>query len=333
MTPLSSSYLGIELASPLVVAASPLSHCVDTMRRAEASGAGAIVVFSLFEQQFEGAASHTWKVEPRTQDRTQELFANSKNSEHDTFFSSANDYVAHLSELKRALSIPVFGSLSVSRMTPGLVEFAERMEAAGVDAIELNLCRVRPTSGMTGAAIEESYVHMVSTLTSAVTIPLSIKLLPFFTDIVGMSGRLTQAGGRGLVLFNRMYQPRIDVARRRIVTDLHLSDSKDAGLPTLWIGRVGEQIDTDLAAVGGMHTVADTVGALMAGANVVMFCSALLRHGVEHLQYVRSGLEQWLEEQGHDSVTNIRATMGAIALESAEEYTRRGYSKILNRSW
>jgi dihydroorotate dehydrogenase (fumarate) len=166
-----------------------------------------------------------------------------------------------------------------------------------------------------------------------VQIPIAVKLAPFFTSMAAVAGRLDEVGANGLVLFNRFYQPTIDIEERRIVTSLELSDSYDGRLPLMWIAMLSGQLDADLAATGGVHTSDDAVRMLMAGATVVMLCSALLKNGIPHLTKVATGLSQWLDDRGHARVDEIRGVMSLARCENPEDFKRAGYAKVLNRYW
>jgi dihydroorotate dehydrogenase (fumarate) len=315
---LHSSYMGLELPSPLVVSASPLSREVATVKKLEGAGAGAVVLFSLFEEQFEPLAT--------------EDGAASGQVDPGEFLTRPHAYLEHIRRLKDSVGIPIIASLNASH--PGRwLDYAHDVARAGADAIELDVYRVVADPSMPGSAVENAYVEILRQVRAAVAIPVAVKLTPYFTNMAAVAGRLDSAGADALVLFNRFYQPTIDIERRKIVMSLDLSTPEESRLPLMWIAMLKGQVRADLAATTGIHRAVDVVRALMAGANVAMLCSVLLRYGPDRLADIHRLLVEWLDKHEHKSVDDIRGTMRLAAQHDTEDFKRGGYTKILTRYW
>jgi dihydroorotate dehydrogenase (fumarate) len=309
---LQTRYLGLDLGSPIVVSACPLSRDVATVRRMEKAGAGAVVLFSLFEEQF-GPAT-----------------AAQGGGEECSFRISPAEYLDHIRRLKDAVAIPVIASLNAA--APGAwLDSVHAMAAAGADAVEINIYRVVVEPSSASGKIEDDCVEILERVRRAVSIPVAVKLTPFFTNVAGLAARLSERGVDGLVLFNRLYQPTIDVERRQLILSLELSTPAEARLPLLWIAHLSGRIRASLAASSGIHGVKDVLRALMAGADVAMVCSVLLRHGVDRLADLHRLLAEWLETHHHGSVREIRGVMSEVAREDPDGLGRSGYAKILGR--
>jgi len=326
MADLSAQYLGLSLRSPFVASASPLTREVSSIRELEDAGAGAVVLFSLFEEQFVPneplEAGRPWSALNR---RASPLDAGE-------FAIKPPEYLDLIRQSKNAVNIPVIASLNVSH-PDRWIQYAELIEQAGADALELDLYTVPADPMVSSAAIENRHVEILAAVRRSIHIPVAVKLAPYFTSMSAVAGRLDETGADGLVLFNRFYQPTIDIEARRIVTSLELSDSYDGRLPLMWIAMLCGQVAADLAATGGVHTSEDAVRMFMAGATVVMLCSALLRNGIPHMTKVASGLSEWLDEHGYDGVEGIRGVMSLARCENPEDFKRAGYAKVLNRYW
>jgi dihydroorotate dehydrogenase (fumarate) len=291
---LSTSYLGLSLSNPLVVSASPLSGDLAKIEQMANAGAAAVVLPSLFEEQLNaGGSSPTGTALP-------ELVGYNRGPE---------SYLEHLRKAKAAVGIPIIASLNAT--SPGSwVRYARDIEAAGADALELNIYHVPTSFEVTGSTLEEAYCDLVRRIKANVHIPLAVKIHPFFTSLPNLALRLSEAGADGLVLFNRFYHPDFDVYSRSLTPSLELSTSQELRLRLHWVAALFDHFRADLAITGGVHTVYDAVKGLMVGARVVMMASALLLHGISHLARVREQLGQWLEDNGYESVRRIQGQMG-----------------------
>ena len=315
---LATTYMGLNLPSPLVVSASPLARSVDTVRELEAAGAGAIVLFSLFEEQF---APHPGEPGP-----------DPARYGYSEFLTEPKGYLEHVRKLKETVEIPIIGSLNATGCGAWL-DFAAEIEEAGADAIELNIYRVTADPTLSGAQVEDIYVEILRRVRRAVKIPVALKLSPYFSNLTSVAARFDEAGADALVLFNRFYQPTIDVERRRIVMALELSSPAEARLSAMWIAMLKGQVRAALAATSGIHGTTEAVRAIMAGADVVMLCSVLLKYGTGRLADIHRGLCNWLDAHEHGSCDEVRGAMRLSAQKNPEDYTRRGYAKMLNRHW
>ena len=327
MTPdLTARYLGLDLRSPLVASASPLTARLDHVRRLEAAGAGAIVLPSLFEEQITRDALDL--------DMTLESGAESF-PEALSYFPEATEYVTvpdqyldHLQAAKGASGVPVIASLNGSSRG-GWVQWAHRLQEAGADALELNVYTVAADPGMSGRTVEDRVVELVESVREAVRIPLAVKLGPFYSSMPEMARRVVEAGADGLVLFNRFYQPDFDLETLEVVPRLVLSSSDELRLPLRWIAILHGQVECSLAATTGVHTAEDAVKVILAGANVAMLTSALLLHGPEHLATVETDLVRWMSEHEYESVEQLRGSMSQRAVPDPEAFERANYLRML----
>jgi dihydroorotate dehydrogenase (fumarate) len=326
MIDLSTSYLGLQLSSPLVASASPLSRSVDMARRMEDAGAGAVVLFSLFEEQI----AH----ESRELDYFLEHSAHSY-AEAQTYFPDLErynigpeEYLEHIRRMKAAVHIPVIASLNgVSQ--GGWVEYAHKMEQAGADAIELNIYRLPTDIDVSGGEVEESYVELVRAVRARVRIPIAVKLGPFFSSIPNTCRRLVDAGADGLVLFNRFYQPDFDLEALEVVPNLKLSTSDELRLPLRWIAIMYGRLRCDFALTSGVHTAEDALKAVMAGAHVAMLTSELLARGVGRLGQILGDMRAWMEEHEYESVSQMRGSMSQRAVADPAAFERANYMRAL----
>lgn len=326
MIDLSTQYLGRTLASPLVLSASPLSENVDNLRRAEDGGAGAVVLHSLFEEQL--------TIETDDLDRNltygTESFAEALGyfPNLSSFEIGPEEYLEHIRRAKAAVSVPVIASLN-GVSAGGWVEYARAIESAGADALELNVYYIPTDAGVSGADVEDMYVELVRTVRAAVRIPLAVKLGPFFSAFAHFAHRLDAAGADALVLFNRFYQPDLDVERLEVVPNLTLSTSSELRLRVRWVAILHGHLRAALAVTGGVHTVEDVLKSMMAGAAVTMMASALLAHGVEYLAAMRSGLLRWMEEHEYESITQMQGSMSQRTVAEPAAFERANYLRVL----
>ncbi len=325
---LSTSYLGLHLKNPLVPSASPLTRSVDGMKRLEDAGASAVVMHSIFEEQIEHeAAELNHYLAEGTESFAEALSYLPEASE---YFLGPEEYVAQLAKAKASLGIPVIASLN-GVSTGGWIQYAKKFEEAGADAIELNVYYIPADARMTGADVEQMYLDVLKAVKSTVKIPVAIKLSPYFSSMSNMAKRLDDAGADGLVLFNRFYQPDVDIEALEVVPNVVLSSSKSIRLPLRWIGILFGRVKASLAATSGVHTAQDAVKLLMAGADVTMLCSALLHHGPQYLKEVLSGLDRWMQEHEYVSVQQMRGSMSQKSVADPSAFERANYMKALNR--
>jgi dihydroorotate dehydrogenase (fumarate) len=323
---LDTTYLGLRLASPLVPSASPLSEEIDNLRRMEEAGAGAVVLQSLYEEQIEQ--------ESRTLhhylEHGTESFAESLTyfPEPPAFRFGPEAYLDHIRRAKQAIRIPVIASLNGST-TGGWLDFARLIEEAGADALEVNFYYVPADLETSGPQVEERCLEVVRQVRRSVRLPLAVKVGPFFSAPASMARRLAEAGADGLVLFNRFYQPDIDLEALEVRPNLRLSTSQELRLPLRWIAILHGRLKVSLAATTGIHNHEDVLKMLLAGADVTMLCSALLRHGISYLGEVREGLVRSMEEREFTSVEQIKGSMSQIACADPSAFERASYMKAL----
>ena len=324
---LTTRYLGLELRNPLVAGAGPFNAELDNIRRLEDFGAGAVVLPSIFQEQIER--------ERQLVDDLTSIGIDS-HSEAATYFPTQSTYAVDPSgylELVRraaeAVDIPVIGSLN-GLTDHGWVDYARQIEAAGASAIELNIYFIPSDLELSGRAVEQRYLDILKAVKAAVTIPVAVKIGPYFSAVGNMARRLDQAGADGLVLFNRFYQPDIDLDRLALVSDLDLSRPSEMRLPLLWLGVLAGQVKASLAASTGVDSPGDVVKYLLVGADVVMTTSALLRGGIAHIKVLHDGLEQWLASRGVESLSSIRGRMSHQNIADTTAFERANYIKIIN---
>jgi len=323
---LRTNYLGLELANPLVPSASTLSSRADTLKRLEDAGASAVVVQSLFEEQIEHEELEVY--------RLLETGAGS-HAEAQTYFPELDDYnigptayLKHVEFLKKELEIPVIGSLNGSS-EGGWVRYAQLIEQAGADALELNVYFVAADPDVSGEAIETQYLKLVRAVRESISIPLAVKVGPYFSSMANMAWRLVEAGADGLVLFNRFLQPDIDLETMRVDPTLHLSTPDELRLPLRWIAILCGRVRASLAATTGVHGAEDALKLLLAGADVTMMASALFKHGPEHIGLVLHEMERWLEEHEYESVEQLKGSMSQIACPDPVAFERSNYMRAL----
>ncbi len=324
---LATTYLKLSLSSPLVVSASPLSETLDGVRRLEDAGAAAIVLPSLFEEEITHDAL---AIEHHLSEHAH-AHAEAENYFHYPHQLSLGPehYLEHVRRSKQAVDVPVIGSLN--GVTVGnWLDYARQIEQAGADALELNLYAIPADAALSAADIEQGYLDVVQTVRQAVRLPLAVKISPFFTNLSQFAHRLDEAGVDGLVLFNRFYQPDIDVESLEVAPQVLLSTPMAMRLPLRWIGLLDGRMRADLAATGGVHHAIDAVKLLMVGATVVMLCSALLKRGVDHLRTVQMGLASWLAEHEYESVSQLRSCLSQRHCADPAAFERAQYVRTLH---
>ncbi|HET9406858.1 MAG TPA: dihydroorotate dehydrogenase-like protein [Candidatus Sulfotelmatobacter sp.] len=326
MIDLSTKYLGLALRTPLVVSASPLSRDVESVLRLEEAGASAVVLYSLFEEQLR---QEEMELEYRMAQGT-ESFAESL-----TYFPQASEfqtgpegYLEHIRNVKAQVRIPVIASLNGSTLG-GWTKFAGEIERAGADAIECNIYFIPTDAGMSGADVEQIYLDVLRAVKSTVTIPVAVKLSPFFSNMANMAKRLDDAGADALVLFNRFYQPDIDLEELEIRPNVLLSTGQSLRLPLTWIGILYGRVKAGLAATSGVHTAEDVIKLLMVGARVTMLCSALMRNGTNHLRHLEREMREWMEEHEYESVEQMQGSMSQIKCPDPSAFERAQYMRAV----
>jgi len=326
MVDLSTSYLGLELKNPLVASASPLSKKIDTVRKLEEAGVSAIVMYSLFEEQI----VHESLALDHYLNMGTESYAESTSYFPDLgqYNVGAEGYLEHLRKIKSSVSIPVIASLN-GISTGGWIDYAQRLEQAGADAIELNMYDVPSEPVWTSQELEKRYVDLVRDIRTRIHVPLAVKLSPFFTSIPNVAMRLVQSGANGLVLFNRFIQPDLDIETLEVTPQLELSTSSELRLPLRWVAILSGKINADLALTGGVHTAADMVKSVMAGASVTMVTSEFLAHGIHRATEMLSDLEQWMVQYEYTSVKQLRGSMSQKNVREPNAFERANYMKAL----
>jgi dihydroorotate dehydrogenase (fumarate) len=326
---LSTNYLGIRLAHPLVPGASPLADDLDTVKQLEDAGAAAIVLRSLFEEQItreQEAMHHHWGSHDDAFAEALTFFPSP-----DTFVLGPDEYLNHVQRVKQTVRIPVIGSLN--GMTPGgWLSYARMIEQAGADALELNVYHALTDVETSGSEVERQTLEMVRQVKRELKIPLAVKLSPYFTAFAHFARQLDSAGTDGLVLFNRYYDPDIDVEELNVLRTLQLSDSSELPLRLRGIAALAGRIKASLAITGGVHTALDVVKATMAGAHVTQMVSALLKNGPGHLKQVRSDLGTWMEKNEWPSLDEMRGNMSQERIPNPQIYDRANYMMML-QTW
>lgn len=323
---LTTRYLGLTLKNPIVPSASPLSHSLDSMKRLEDAGAAAIVMYSLFEEQIaHEAAELNHYLSYGTESFAEAL----------SYFPAARDYnlgpdeyVDLVRRARNALSIPVIGSLN-GVSTGGWVQYARKIEEAGADALELNVYYIPTDPKLTGTEVENRYVEVLEAVKKHVSIPVAMKLNPFFSAMHNVAHRLDSAGANGLVLFNRFYQPDIDLDTLEVTPNVILSTPHALRLPLRWIAILHGRVRASLAATSGIHTGRDVLKMIMAGADVTMMCSALLKHGPQHIAKTLEEIAQWMSDHEYASIQQMKGSMSQKSIADPSAFERANYMKAL----
>ncbi len=326
-TDLRTTYLGLELANPVVAAASPLTGAVDTLLELEDAGAAAVVLPSLFEEQIEHEAMAVHHGLEFGAEHHSEV-TGGYFPELDDYNTGPDDYLATLTAAKANLSIPVIASLN-GDSTGGWVHYAKVLEDEGADAIELNVYLIAADVDATGADVERRYLELVSEVRAAVQVPLAVKVGPYFSSPANMAKRLVESGADGLVLFNRFYQPDIDLDELTTTPNLKLSTPEEMRLVLRWMAILCGRIDGSLAATTGVHDAEAVVKLILAGADVAMLASSLLLHGTAHLGTVLEGLRTWFTERDYESVAQARGSLGQQSSPDPSAFERVNYMKAL----
>jgi len=325
---LETSYLGMTLSSPLVVAPSPLGRRVAGLQRLEEAGAAAVVLPSLFEEQIVHDSYQVHAALEAGAGVYQEAARGYLPEAAEGYTNGSERYLALLAEARRTLQIPVIASLN-GASAGGWVEYARRMEDAGASALELNVYFIAADVEETGEQVERRYLDLVAAVRRAVGIPVAVKVGPYFSSMANMARRLVEAGADGLVLFNRFYQPDIDVEDLKVRANVELSTSAELRLPLRWIAILKGRVKASLAATTGVHTAEDVLKLVMAGADVAMSASALLRRGPGWLTGVRDEMAAWMEEHEYDSIEQMKGSLSQAASPDPAAFERANYMETL----
>lgn len=326
MADLQTNYLGLQLKNPIVPSASPLSRNLDDIKALEDAGASAIVMYSLFEEQISletGDLSHLISNGAMSLADASVYFPHRHEYPRDP-----DEYVEHLRKAKEAVDIPIIGSMN-GTSKGGWLDYAKKIEEAGADGLELNIYFIPTTDILFGLDVETLYLDILTSVTDQVNIPVAVKLSPFFSALPNFVTRLDEAGADALVLFNRFYQPNIDVEQKKVSPSLALSRSEDLLLPLRWVAILFGQVECSLALTTGVHTSKDVVKALMAGADVANVCSVLLREGIDRLKSLLEETNALLDILGMESVSSIRGTLSLENYAEPAAFERASYIKLL----
>jgi dihydroorotate dehydrogenase (fumarate) len=324
---LKTTYLGLKLRTPLVAAASPLSEEIENIKRMEDAGASAVVLYSLFEEQLrQDRAELVRRLEQGTDSFAEAL---TYFPEPEELHLGPEEYLKHIARAKKAARIPIIASLNCSS-TGGWTKYAKQIEQTGADALELNIYYIPTDFALPGAKVEQTYLDILKAVKAEVTIPVAVKLSPFFSNFANMAKRLDDAGADGLVLFNRFYQPDIDLETLEVKPNILLSTPMAMRVPLRWIAILSGHIRANLAATSGIHRATDVLKMLMAGADVTMLCSALIRHGVQQIGVIEREMVAWMEEHEYESVTQLKGSLSQKNCPAPAEFERAQYMRAIS---
>jgi dihydroorotate dehydrogenase (fumarate) len=325
---LSTSYLGIKLRTPLIPSASPLSDDLDNLKKMEDFGACAVVLYSLFEEQIRYERYElNWHLTHGTESYPEAL---TYFPEPEEFQIGPEEYLKHISKAKESVHIPIIASLNGSTLS-GWTDFAKQIQQAGADALELNIYYIPTDPNVSGAEVEKNYLEILKAVKSELAIPIAVKLSPFFSNFANMAKRLQESGANGLVLFNRFYQPDIDLESLEVTPNLLYSTPMAMRLPLRWIALLHKRVPVSLAATSGIHRGTDALKCLMAGADVTMLCSALMRHGIQHLQVVEREICTWMQEHEYESVAQLKGSLSQENCANPSAFERAQYMQAISQ--
>ncbi|MHB8580645.1 MAG: dihydroorotate dehydrogenase-like protein [Ignavibacteriaceae bacterium] len=324
---ITTTYLGLNLSSPIVPSAGPLSADIGNIKQMEDYGAGAAVIYSIFEEQIENDELEFYHHETSHTESNAE--AQSYFPQSPDFRIGPEEYLEHISKAKDAVNIPIIASLN-GKSLGGWVEYAKKIQEAGADALELNIYRLATDVKTSSQDIEKNYIEIVKAVKASVSIPVAVKLGPFFSSVAYMADQISKAGADGLVLFNRFYQPDIDLERLEVVPNVLLSTPMDMRLPLRWIAILYGRINADLAATSGIYNEKDVLKMIMAGAKVTQMLSSLLKYGINHISDVTTQLVYWMETNEYESIDQMRGSMSYKSVADPAQFERANYMKVLN---
>lgn len=329
MLDLTTTYLGLNLKNPIVASASPMSKKVERVQRMEEAGVAAVVMYSLFEEQIIHESLELDHFLTRHSNSSAE--AMSYLPDTGTYSLAPEKYLDHLTALKKAVSIPIIGSLN-GVSTGGWIKYARLIQDAGADALELNLYYIPTDPALPAADVESAQVDLVAEIKSKLSIPLAVKLSPYYTSLPNFAKRVAKAGADGLVLFNRFYQPDFDLEALEVIPNLDLSTSADLRLPLRWVSILFGSVNTDFALTSGVHTAQDVLKAMMAGANVAMMASSLLHNGEQAVPSMLNEIGWWMQTHEYESIRQMQGSMSRKSVEEPAAFERANYMRVLN-SW
>ncbi|MDD5671606.1 MAG: dihydroorotate dehydrogenase-like protein [Candidatus Omnitrophica bacterium] len=323
---LTTNYLGMKLRNPLVVSASPLSDDLDEIKKMRDAGASAVVLRSIFEEQLR---LERFELHHHLTSNT-DSFSEALNffPEPSEYHLGPDDYLEHIRKAKKAVDIPIIGSINGTSLG-GWTDFAKVIEKAGADALELNIYAIPTDPDQTSDEVEQTYLDILKAVKGTVKIPVALKLSPFFSNLSHLARRFDQIGANALVLFNRFYQPDIDLETLELSSHVLFSTPQAMRLPLRWIAILSQRIKADLAATGGIYSAQDVVKMLLVGANVTMFASALMESGLSHLRTVEKDLQDWMEKNEYESVQQMRGSMSQIHCEEPSAFERAQYVRAI----
>jgi len=326
MTDLKTKYLGLELKNPLVASSSTLSKKLSNIKKMEDAGIAGVVLYSLFEEEI----THETLALDYFLSRGTESFAEAL-----TYFPDLSDYntgpekyLGLISKAKESVQIPIIASLN-GISSGGWIEYAKLIEQAGADALELNLYYVSADQDIAGDELENAYVHLIGNIRKEISIPIAVKLSPFFSSFTNISSKLVGAGANGLVLFNRFYQPNLNIEEMRVEPTLELSTSSDLLLPLRWTAILYEKVNADIALTSGVHSGEDIVKALMAGASVVMSASELVENGIGRAKSMLQEFSNWMDTHEYESANSLRGVLSQRSITQSAAFERANYMKAL----
>jgi dihydroorotate dehydrogenase (fumarate) len=324
---LTTNYLGLKLRTPLVPSASPLSEDIDSIKQMEDAGASAVVLYSLFEEQLrQDRAELVHHLEQGTESFAEAL---TYFPEPETFHLGPEEYLEHIAKAKKAVRIPVIASLNGSS-PGGWTKYAKLIQQAGADALELNIYSIPTSPEQLVSDVEQTYLDILSAVKKEISIPVAVKLSPFFTNFAYMALKLDAAGANGLVLFNRFYQPDIDLESLEVKPNILLSTPMATRLPLRWIAILHGRLRASLAATSGIHRATDALKMFMAGADVTMLCSVLLRHGVRQIGVIERDLVAWMEEHEYESVAQLKGSLSQKNCPAPSAFERAQYMRAIS---
>jgi dihydroorotate dehydrogenase (fumarate) len=324
---ISTTYLGLKLKSPIVPSAGPLSEDISKIKEMEDAGAGAVVLYSLFEEQIEHESLELFHHTTKAADIHAE--ATSYFTEPFDYKMGPEEYLNHIRKAKEAVDIPVIASLN-GKSLGGWIEYSKQIENAGADALELNIYLLATDIQKPSEEIERTYLHIVKRIKSEIKIPVAVKMHPFFSSVAWMANQLSKAGADGLVLFNRFYQPDINLDKLEIEPNVMLSTPMAMRLPLRWIAILYGRTNADLAATSGIYTEEDVIKMIMAGAKVTQMLSCLLKFGIGHITDVTERIKKWMEAREYESLDQMRGSMSYMNVQDPSKFERANYMKVLH---
>lgn len=324
---LDATYMGLKLRSPIVVSACTLSEEMDNILLMEDSGAGAVVLFSLFEEQIQAEQDcFNGIVRPKRETLRKE----GELPEMEDYRFNSEEYLENLRKIKERVQIPIIGSLN--GITPeGWIDYSRRIELAGADGLEININYIPTDLHLTGENVEKRYLEIIQQVRRNISIPLAVKLSPYFTAIGNTGLKMQQSGADALVFFNRFYQPDFDINTLQVLQNLRYSNASEIRLPLMWISLLSGKLEASLAASTGVQSAEEVIKYLLAGADVAMTASALYKHGIRYLETMHQDLRNWMSSKNYESLAEFRGLMNQTQVVDPEEYERANYIRILQQ--